>query len=87
MIGLQDFQNIIANTLFDGSMEIAGMVMFSVVVAMVFSVVKKTFLVLIMMIPITLIFSYLDILNMDLTVILLLITVMGLAVTAPRALR
>lgn len=86
MIGLDDFQTILANTLFDGSMQIAGIVMFAAVIMMVLSVVKKTFVSLVMMIPVTLIFYYLGILSTDLTVILIIIVVLGLAMTAPKAL-
>lgn len=87
MIGLDDFQTILANTLFDGSMTIAGIVMYAAVMIFLFSILKKTFVFLIAMIPATLVFYYLDILTMDLTVILIVITVLGLAVTSPKALR
>lgn len=87
VIGLDDFQTILAGTLFDGSMTIAGMVMYAAVMIFLFSILKKTFVFLIAMIPATLVFYYLDILTMDLTVILIVITVLGLAVTSPKALR
>lgn len=86
MIGLDDFQTILANTLFDGSMQIAGIVIFAAVIVMVLSIVKKTFVSLVVMIPVTLIFYYLGILSTDLTVILIIIVVLGLAMTAPKAL-
>lgn len=87
MISLDDFQTILANTLFDGSMTIAGIVMYAAVMIFLFSILKKTFVFLIAMIPATLVFYYLNILTMDLTVILIVITVLGLAVTSPKALR
>lgn len=86
MIGLDDFQTILANTLFDGSMQIAGIVIFAAVIVMVLSIVKKTFVSLVVMIPVTLIFYYLGILSTDLTVILIIVVVLGLAMTAPKAL-
>lgn len=87
VISLSDFQQILGNTLFDGSAEIAGMVMFAAVMCIIFSVVKKTFVFLLIMIPATLVFYYLGIMNTELTMILIIITVLGLAMTAPKALR
>lgn len=87
VIGLDDFQTVLGNTLFNGSAEIAGMVMFAAVMCIIFSVVKKTFVFLLIMIPATLVFSYLGILNTELTMIMIIITVLGLAMTAPKAMR
>lgn len=87
VISLSDFQQILGNTLFDGSAEIAGMVMFAAVMCIIFSVVRKTFVFLLIMIPATLVFYYLEIMNTELTMILIIITVLGLAMTAPKALR
>lgn len=87
VISLSDFQQILGNTLFDGSAEIAGMVMFAAVMCIIFSVIKKTFVFLLIMIPATLVFFYLGVMSTELTMILIIITVLGLAMTAPKALR
>lgn len=81
MIGLVDIQNIIADSFFNGDLTIAGLVMFSTVLAVLFIVFKgNVFTALLMALPVTLIFSLMGVLSTDMTILLIIITVLGLAI-------
>lgn len=80
MITLQDLQDLIGNEFFDGSSVIGGIVIFIAVLAVVFVLSKKnTTTALILSLPITLIFSILGILPSDVMILLIIVTVLGLA--------
>lgn len=81
MIGLVDIQNIIADSFFNGDLTIAGLVMFSTVLAVLFVIFKgNVFTALLMALPVTLIFSLMGVLSTDMTILLIIITVLGLAI-------
>lgn len=81
MIGLSDFQRIIADSFLNGDMMIAGLIMFSFVLAILFIVFKgNVFTALLMALPVTLIFSLMGVLSGDMTILMIIITVLGLAI-------
>lgn len=81
MIGLVDIQKIIADSFFNGDLTIAGLVMFSTVLGILFVVFKgNIFTALIISLPVTLIFSLMGVLSADMTILLIIITVLGLAI-------
>ncbi len=81
MIGLVDIQKIIADSFLNGDLTIAGLVMFSTVLAILFVVFKgNIFTALIISLPVTLIFSLMGVLSADMTILLIIITVLGLAI-------
>lgn len=79
MIGLDDFQDILANTFLDGNMELAGVLMFIGAIALVFAVTEKTFLALIIGMGVVLFFSMLGVLSTEITVLMIVVSVLGLA--------
>lgn len=79
MIGLNDFQDILANTFLDGNMELAGVLMFIGAIALVFAVTEKTFLALIIGMGVVLFFSMLGVLSTEITVLMIVVSVLGLA--------
>lgn len=81
MIGLVDFQRIIADGFFNGDMTIAGILMFATVLGILFMIFNKNvFTALLMALPVTLVFSLLGVLSSDMTILLIIITVLGLAI-------
>lgn len=82
MLSIFDFQDLVAGTFFEGNLELAGMVIYTVILLIVFALTRKTAQTLIVSMPVTLVFSALGVLSTDLTVLLIIVTVLGLALTA-----
>ena len=83
MIGLSDIQTIIADSFLNGDLTIAGLLMFTVVLGVLFTIFNRNiFTALLLSLPVTLIFSLMDVLSADMTVLLIIITVLGLAITS-----
>lgn len=82
MLQLSEFQNILANSFFDGNATIAGLVMYIAVLALVFGLFRSLKTVLIISMPITLAFSLLGIIDTNTLVLLIIVTILGLASVA-----
>lgn len=81
MIGLADLQRMIADGFLNGDMTIAGLLMFSVVLAILFMIFNRNiFTALLLALPMTLVFSLMGVLSSDMTILLIVITVLGLAI-------
>lgn len=65
----------------DGNLGIAGIVIYAVVLMVLFGLTRKTTQTLVISLPVTLIFSYLGILTNDVMILMILVTVLGLAFT------
>lgn len=81
MITLNDLQTIIAGSFFDGDNIIAGIVIYCAALAVVFASTKKSTYALIIALPVTYVFSLLGILTNDVMILLIIVTVLGLAYT------
>ena len=80
MITLNDLQDLLGNTFFDGNTLVGGIVLYVVAMAIIFVLSKKNLTTaLVLGIPVTLIFSTLGLLSSDVTMLLILVTVLGLA--------
>lgn len=84
MLQLSQVQTIVADTVFNGDVTIAGLTMFFMVMAMVFAISRNMFHSLLLGLPLILIFSALGILGGDMTIILIIIIVLGLGMSARR---
>lgn len=82
MLQLSEFQTILANSFFDGNTTIAGIVMYIAVLALVFGLFRSLKTVLIISMPITLAFSMLGIIDTNTLVLLIIVTILGLASVA-----
>lgn len=82
MLTISLAQELISNTFFDGNMTLAGLTMYICVLALLFMVSKNIVAVLIISLPVTLIFASLNILSGDILIVLILITVVGLGLSA-----
>lgn len=85
MITFSTIQEVLAETFFDNNMQIAGMMMYVVFLIIAFVITKNLTAVMVVSIPITLIFASMDILTGDLLIVMIIILVVGLAMTAGRA--
>lgn len=85
MIDLAQFQELLANSLFGGDMGIAGIVIYVTVLAVVFVIFKKDYHIgIIIMIPVTLVFSLLGVVPSEATLLMIVIAVLILAMGAKK---
>lgn len=82
MLQFEDLQGLIADTLFNGDLTIAGLLMFAFIIGVLFALVKNITAVLLITLPIILVFSSMGILSGDMVILLIIITVLGLAMSA-----
>ena len=82
MIQFSDIVEMVANGFFDGNVMVAGLVLLCCVLAVVMAISKSAFATLVIAIPTALIFSYLNLIPDQITIILILVCVVGLAYTA-----
>lgn len=86
MITLSTVQEVLAGTFFDNNMVIAGLIMYMTFIAIAFYVTKNLMAVMLLSIPLTLIFASMGILNGDLLIVMIIVTVVGLALAAGNSL-
>lgn len=84
MITISMVQELLADTFFDSSLTVAGLVMYAVTIAIIFMIAKNITAVLLISIPITLIFASMNILTGDLLIVMIVVTVVGVAMAAGR---
>ena len=84
MLSIYDLQDLISISFFGGNMNIAGMVMYVVVLMIVFALTRKPTQTLVLSIPVTLIFSAIGVLSVDMMVLVIIITVLALAFSATK---
>lgn len=82
MIQFIDIFEIIGDSFFNGNSMVAGLIILTVVLALVFAFTKNAFAMLLVAMPVTLIFSYLRVIPDEITIILLLVAVVGLAMSS-----
>ncbi len=79
MLQFGDFQTLLADMLFGGNTTIAGLIMYTVVLGLIFAFVHNLTATLIVSLPLTLVFSSMGIISGDLMILIIIITVLGLA--------
>lgn len=84
MITINNLVDIVANEFFSGSIEIAGLAIFSIVMGLLFALTRDVFQTLILSLPVTFIFSSFGFLPNDLVILLIIVAVLGLAMSAKR---
>lgn len=87
MITLDQFQDILAGSLFGGDAAVAGIVIFSITLAVIFVLLNRnTFAALLLSIPTAFVYSLLGILSTEMMAILIVISVIGMATVSKRTL-
>ena len=82
MLDFTDITQIVADTFCGGNTEIAGMLIFTVCLAIVFIFVRKAFAALVISLPMSFIFSTLGIVSQEMMVLLVIVAVLGLAISS-----
>lgn len=85
-LNLNDINSILADTFFNGDTTVMGIIIYTVVLAILFGMKRNVFQSLLLSLPMTLVFSFLGILSTDMTILLIIVTVLGLAITSSSAL-
>lgn len=84
MITINNLVDIVANEFFSGSIEIAGLAIFAIVMGLLFALTRDVFQTLILSLPVTFIFTSFGFLPNDLVILLIIVAVLGLAMSAKR---
>ena len=82
MITFTTIQEVLAENFFDNNMMIAGLIMYVVFLAIAFSITRNLTAVMLISIPVTLIFASMGILSGDILIVMIIVTVVGLAMAA-----
>ena len=85
MITLTDIQYMIGDTFFNGDLTLAGLGLFAFAIILVFTLTKNVFQSLVVGLILTGIFSFMGIITADMMILLIVIIVLGLAMTARNA--
>ena len=80
MLQVSQIQTAIADMIFNGDTTIAGLMMFFFVMVVVFAMSKSVLHSLLLGLPLILVFSAMGVLGGDMTIILIIVIVLGLAV-------
>lgn len=84
MITANELQDIIGLEFFEGNLEIAGVIMYIVILALMFVFIKNRGQAMILALPVTMVFSMMGILATDVTILLLIVIALALAFNAKR---
>lgn len=82
MIQFTDIVDLIGQSFFGGNTTMAGIVVLCMILAVIMAFSKSAFATLIIAIPVTLMFTSMSLLPVDVTIIMILVCVLGLAYTA-----
>lgn len=84
MITANELQDIIGLEFFEGNLEIAGVIMYIAILALMFVFIKNRGQAMILALPVTMVFSMMGILATDVTILLLIVIALALAFNAKR---
>lgn len=82
MIQFNDFIQIVADSFFDGSLYVGGVVVLVTLLALITAFTKKLTTTMVLGVPIIMIFAYLRVLPDEITLVMLIVIVLGLAYSA-----
>ena len=82
VIGPQGIVGALGAALFGGSSSIAGVVLFAIILAVLFAIIREPLPVVLLGIPVLAIFTLLGILDMDMVILLIIVVTVGLALIA-----
>lgn len=86
MLQFSDIQVLFADVMFGGNTTIAGLIMFAITLGIIFAVARNLTATLIISLPITLVYSTLNIISGDMMILIIIVTVLGLAMVSRGAL-
>lgn len=81
-IGPEGIIQVIGDALFDGNASIAGVVLFAIILGVLFAIIREPLPVVLLGIPIMGVFTLLGLLDMNMVILLIIVTAVGLALIA-----
>lgn len=84
MIQFSDIFQIVGDSFFGGNVLLGGLIILTIVLALVYTLTKSAFAMLLISMPVTLVFSYMRVIPDEITIILLLVSVVGLAMSSKK---
>lgn len=85
MIQINELVDIIGANFFNGATDQAGLVIYAIIIALIFGTTRNVFQSLVLALPVTFLFSLLNLLPQDMVILLIIVVVLGLAVSAKGA--
>lgn len=83
MLSFKDIQDLVASNFFEGNGDLAGIVMFMAVIGLILAITRgNAFMALIIGMIATLFFSAVGIISTEVTVLLIIVSVLGMAYTS-----
>lgn len=82
MMDITELLQIMGDTFFGGNAELAGVVVYSILIMVVLALTRKAFITLVVSLPITFVFSELKIIPTELMILLIIVAVLGMAYTS-----
>lgn len=82
MLSLSDIQDLISQTFLDGNTALAGIAMFGIVIIAIFGLLRSAFMALLAGMIAALFFTVSGVLPSELAVLMIIVSVLGLAYTA-----
>ena len=82
MLSLADVQDLISQTFLDGNTALAGVAMFGMVIIAIFGLLRSAFMALLAGMVAALFFTIAGVLPSELAVLMIIVSVLGLAYTA-----
>ena len=82
VIGPGGITQIVGDVLFDGNAGIAGVVLFAIILGILFAIIREPLPVVLLGIPIMGVFTLLGLLDMNMVILLIIVTAVGLALIA-----
>lgn len=84
MLSLSTLQNVLAGLFFDNNVAYAGLAIYAVILAVMMVISKSPFKTFLLALPVTVLFNGLGVLSPNLMIMMIIICVLGLAVTASK---
>lgn len=82
MMDLNGLIEVLADTFFGGDVTIAGIVIYTAVLMVVLALTRKAFITLLIALPVTFVFTSLNILSHEMMIMMIIVVVLGLAYTS-----
>lgn len=82
MMDFNTLIQLIGEQFFNGDVTLAGMAVFSLVIMVVLALTKKAFVTMVVALPLAFIFNQLGVLSSDLMILLIIVAVLGMAMTS-----
>lgn len=82
MIDLNGLIEVLADTFFNGDVTIAGIVIYTTILMIILALTRKAFITLLVALPVTFIFTSMNVLSHEMMIMMIIVVVLGLAYTS-----